>query len=115
MTRWFQQLLIRTQRPPPARRRVTPRVEALEDRCVPAAPIVVNTLADVGAGSLREAITLANNEALHPGADIITFAPGVTGTIQLGGDLPALTSNIDIQGPGANVLTVRRNTGGDYS
>jgi hypothetical protein len=90
-----------------------PSLELLEDRCVPAL-FVVNTLADVGAGSLREAITFANNEVLHPGADVITFAPGVTGILRLTGALPNLTSNIDIQGPGANVLAVRRDTGGDY-
>src|SRR5262249_7751540 len=38
----------------------------------------------------------------------------VTGTIQLTSALPSLSSNIDVQGPGADVLTVRRNTGGNY-
>ena len=47
MKRQFPQLFNRTPRPPPRSRRVTPRVEALEDRCVPAATIVVNTLADI--------------------------------------------------------------------
>jgi fibronectin-binding autotransporter adhesin len=36
MKRWFQQLLVRNAGPPPRRRRVTPRVEALEDRLAPA-------------------------------------------------------------------------------
>jgi CSLREA domain-containing protein len=116
MTRQFPQLLNRTQRSPPHRRRVTPCVEALEDRCVPAAPIVVNTLADTfdlnpNVTSLREAINIANGFA---GDDVITFLPGLTGTIQLSSALPDLNSNIDIQGPGANVLAVRRNAGGDY-
>jgi hypothetical protein len=36
MMRQFQQLLNRTQRPPPHRRRVRPGVEPLEDRAVSA-------------------------------------------------------------------------------
>ena len=54
-----------------------------------------------------------------PGADTITFdatvfaAPGPH-TIQLTGALPALSTDMTIQGPGANVLTVQRNTGGNY-
>jgi hypothetical protein len=109
----------RRDRPEPGpsrrpKRTCRPSLELLEDRCVPAM-FAVNTLADLGAGSLREAITFANDEVLHPGADVITFAPGVTGILRLTGALPPLTSNIDIQGPGANVLAVRRDTGGDYS
>jgi CSLREA domain-containing protein len=61
--------------------------------------------------TLREAITAANNLF---GDNVILFAPAVTGTVQLTGALPTLSSNIDINGPGAAVLTVRRNTGGDY-
>src|SRR5262249_38730947 len=66
----------------------------------------VTTLADAGPGSLRQAIFLAN---ATPGDDTITFA--VTGTINLASALPDLSSNIDIQGPGASTLTVRRNAG----
>jgi hypothetical protein len=44
----------------------------------------------------------------------ISFAAGVTGTINLAGVLPNLNTNLTINGPGANLLTVRRNTGGDY-
>ena len=61
--------------------------------------------------TLREAISAANAVS---GDAVITFAPGVAGTIQLTGALPNLSNNIDLQGPGANVLTVRRNTGGEY-
>jgi hypothetical protein len=35
--------------------------------------------------------------------------------VNLGSALPDLSTNIDIQGPGADQLTVRRNTGDDYS
>jgi hypothetical protein len=57
-------------------------------------------------GSLRYAITHAVD------GDVITF--GVTGTINLNSALPDLTHNISINGPGANVVTVRRDTGGNY-
>ncbi len=76
-----------------------------------AATIIVANLNDSGAGSLRQAILDANAAA---GDDIITFASGLTGTINLAGALPALSTNITINGPGADLLTVRRDTGGDY-
>ena len=60
--------------------------------------------------TLREAITAANANV----GRIIAFAPGVTGTIQLAAALPSLNANMTIQGPGANLLTVRRNIGGSY-
>src|SRR5262245_26209728 len=96
-------------------RRFLPRIEVLEGREVPAV-FTVSTLVDenngIGSGavSLREAIAEANAQ---PGDDTIQF--GVTGTINLTGALPDLTSNINITGPGANQLTVRRDTGGDYA
>jgi hypothetical protein len=85
-----------------------PRLQALEDRTLPSTFTVTNLL-DSGVGSLRQAILDAN---AAPGDDTITFE--VTGTIQLAGALPNLSSNIDLQGPGASSLTVRRNTGGFY-
>lgn len=90
----------------------------------------VNTTADtfdgscdpLGTGSgnkdctLREAITLANADT---GAETITFNPTVFAapgpyTINLTGVLPDLSTDMTISGPGANVLTVQRNTGGNY-
>jgi len=58
--------------------------------------------------SLREAILAANASAA---ADVIDFAPSVTGTIQLTnvghlGEI-GITNNLTINGPGAGVLTVR--------
>ena len=44
----------------------------------------------------------------------IPLAFGATGTINLASVLPNLSTNIDIEGPGANLLTVRRDTGGYY-
>ena len=38
----------------------------------------------------------------------------MTGTIQLAGALPAIIRNGSIEGPGANLLKVRRNTGPEY-
>jgi CSLREA domain-containing protein len=66
---------------------------------------------DDGAGNctLRAAIQQAN---ATPGADTINFS--VTGTINLTGALPVLSTDMTINGPGANLLTVRRDTGGDY-
>jgi predicted outer membrane repeat protein len=57
-------------------------------------------------GSLRYCITNAID------GDTITF--GVTDTINLTGALPNLTHSISLEGPGADLMTVRRNTGGDY-
>ncbi len=61
--------------------------------------------------TLREAINAANALA---GDNVITFAPGVSGTVQLSAALPNLSTNINVQGPGASVLTVGRNSGGNY-
>jgi len=83
---------------------------------------VVNQPGDAGDGvcdatcTLREAIAAAN---AAEGADTISFdsaafaAPGPH-IINLSGALPDLSSDMTIQGPGANILTVRRDKGGDY-
>ena len=68
------------------------------------------TCADAGgACTLRAAIAEANSLS---GDDIISFS--VTGTINLTGALPILSSNVIINGPGSSLLTVRRDTGGNY-
>lgn len=81
---------------------------------------VVNQLGDhddgvAGTGdcTLREAIHAAN---ANPDSSVITFDAtlfATAQTLQLAGVLPALDSDLEIQGPTAGV-TVRRNTGGDY-
>lgn len=78
---------------------------------VSAATITVDTLTDPAVNfaaptSLREAITAAN--AL-PGDDIIDLR-GLSGTLVISQAtaLPAITSNVQILGPGADVLTVER-------
>src|SRR5262245_9430871 len=77
------------------------QLHPLEVRDVPAV-FAVQTPADAGVGSLREAITQAN--AL-PGADEIIL--DLRGTIQLDTPLPGLSSALTISGPGANDLTIR--------
>lgn len=47
---------------------------------------MVTTLSDIGSGSLRAAITAAND------GDTITFDPGISGTITIANSLPALNS-----------------------
>jgi hypothetical protein len=58
---------------------------------------------------LRAAIEEANSLS---GDDTINFS--LTGTINLTGALPVLSSNVTINGPGSGLLTVRRDTGGNY-
>jgi CSLREA domain-containing protein len=76
--------------------------------------LVVTTLADVsdafdGQTSLREAIAYANTK---PGADLITFAPGLSGAIHLGpGGQLSITQALTIRGGGA--IIVDANADGD--
>lgn len=88
----------------PVRNRTVPRLEPLEERCVPA----VTNLNDAGPGSLRQAILDANAR----GATSISFAPGLGGTINLASDLPTFNVNIFIGAPAGNVITV--NGGGQF-
>jgi HYR domain-containing protein len=67
----------------------------------------VNPAANAGTGTLRQAIIDANANA---GADMISFQAGLTGTITLANDLPQVTQDVTINGPGANVMAVSGNT-----
>jgi predicted outer membrane repeat protein len=72
-----------------------------------AATIPVTNTNNAGPGSLRQAITDAN-AAANP--DVVD-ATGVSGTINLATALPALIQDVEIRGPGAGALTVRRGMG----
>jgi hypothetical protein len=80
-----------------------------------AADYVVNSNADTNicnatTCTLRGALGLANS-ANDYGFDKITFAPNVSGTINLLTKLDDIQTNLLIEGPGANVLTIRRADG----
>jgi CSLREA domain-containing protein len=62
-----------------------------------------------GKCTLRAAIQEANSLS---GDDTINFS--IIGTINLTGALPVFSSNVNINGPGAALLTVRRDLGGFY-
>jgi len=64
-----------------ARRRTQLVIEAMEDRVTPASYLVSNDLDDLNPGSLRWAITQANQ---NPGLDNITFDPTLGGSIAIG-------------------------------
>jgi hypothetical protein len=83
--------------------RVQPTVEALPPRDTPAT-FTVSTLADAGPGSLRQAVLDANTLA---GADTLVFA--ATGTLDLTSGALPITDALDVQGPGADRLTLRGN------
>ena len=83
------------------------RVEQLEDRRL-LAVFSVSNLGDAGAGSLRQAMIDANGAA---GADTIDFS--VTGTINIASQLPTITDDVTITGPGADQLTIDAGDGTD--
>jgi hypothetical protein len=76
-----------------------PRLESLEDRTVPST-LIVTTSADSGTGSLRDAIAAAAS------GNTIRFASSLDHqTITLKSQL-TLSKNLDIEGPGAGLLTI---------
>ncbi len=80
--------------------RSAPWLEALEDRTV-LSPLLVTNNHDSGAGSLRYEIAQAVS------GDTIQFAPSLDGqTIPLTSGELDITQNLDIDGPGAQLLTV---------
>jgi hypothetical protein len=78
------------------------RFEKLEDRSLLSTFHVLN-LADSGAGSLRAAVVAAES---NPGADLIRFANRLNGTITLTTGELLISTDLTIQGLGANRLTV---------
>lgn len=67
-----------------------------------AASLTVTNLNDTGAGSFRKAVL----DSAAAGPDTISFAAGVTGTIVLASNLPTITDDLTIVGPGESVVTV---------
>jgi hypothetical protein len=81
------------------------RFEVLENRNLLSTFNVVN-LADSGNGSLRAAVLAAE---ANPGADVIQFAKQLNGTIKLTTGELLISTDLTIQGLGANRLTVSGN------
>ena len=79
-----------------------PRLNVLENRTVPSTFTVTNLL-DNGAGSLRQAILIANAVT---GADEIDFTSGLNGTISLTSGQLDITDSVTINGPGAAKLSI---------
>ena len=95
---------------------------ALEEVVVTTTVDEDNGSIDPGLGtgtSLREAIAFTNaNVTGHPAAILFDLPAsqqvGGVWTIDLVGALPQLFKSVLISGPGADLLTVQRSTGGDY-
>jgi hypothetical protein len=77
-------------------------IEPLEDRVLMSTYSVSNLL-DHGPGSLRQAVLNANARG---GADAITFAASVHGSITLTSGQLSITGSLSVTGPGASALTV---------
>src|SRR5208337_2801843 len=99
-------------RPPRRARHHTFRclpLEQLEERWVPSVvTFPVNSLADSGGGTLRGAITMADQATASNSYVINIVTPG---TITLESALPDLSRNITITGLGASTSTVQRDPG----
>lgn len=81
------------------------RAELLEGRVLLSTYVVTN-LNDAGPGSLRDAITQANQ---GPGVDAIRFSRKLAGTIVLSSGKLQISDALRISGPGATAVTVSGN------
>ena len=82
-------------------------VEGLEPRRL-LSSFVVSNLADSGTGSLRSDILMSNAAG---GANTITFAAGLSGTIILTSGQLEISGSLTITGPGSTLLTVSSSSG----
>ena len=91
------------RRQPPRRRAAEPRLEVLEDRTVLSPLIVTNNTDNPKlSGSLRATIAAATADAT------IVFAPNVHNITLTSGEL-TINKSLDIEGPGADKLTISGN------
>ena len=117
----FKRLAISKSRPSHFLR--PPQLTYLETRINPApltTTFTVSNLNSSGAGSLAEAIGLANDTVNYPTNDTIVFASSLftngPATISLTGVLPAIADattagTLTLTGPGANTLNISGNNG----
>src|SRR5262249_51740185 len=82
-----------------------PRLEVLEGRTLPST-FTVRNLADSGPDSLRAAIAAAE---ANPGPDLIDFAPQLRGKIGLTSGELGINTDLTINGPGADKITINAN------
>jgi hypothetical protein len=75
-------------------------MEMLEERCT---PTTVTNLNDAGPGSLRQALFDT------PAGGIVDFSPGLTGTIVLTSGELRIGTDLTIEGPGPDMLTISGN------
>src|SRR5262245_56828063 len=80
---------------------LAPRLEPLEDRCVPTT--VTTTYDDLSPGSLRQAIMNT------PSGGVVNFEPVLSGTITLVHGILLIDKDLTIDGPGAELITVSGN------
>jgi len=108
---WLRSWL-RTQKrhgAPRPRPNFRPKLEALEDRCVPSTLTVTNTL-DSGKGSLRYEIAQAqSNDTIVFNFGTIKNPKKAPPTVTLTTGELYITKNLTIQGPGAGQLTISGN------
>jgi hypothetical protein len=92
-----------------------PQVEGLEDRCMPSSFLVSNLSGDpTTVGSLPYEVLQANKSATPA---IITFTPGLAGTIGLSATLTVhntTAQSITIDGSGASITVSGQNSVGDF-
>lgn len=79
--------------------------EALEARIAPAT-ITVTNFDDIGLGSLRDAVAIANST---PAADTIVFSKTLSGTLTLTSGELLITTSVTVKGPGAAKIIISGN------